>query len=301
MNEEFSEPFPETEEEEVYKKRGQFRAVVRRFARNKTARVGFVLMVIILIAVFTAGLYLNYQHDAIRQDMGSRLMGPSWAHLFGTDQYGRDVFARVIFGGRTSLLTALCVIATSTTLGCVIGSIAAYYGSWTDNIIMRVNDVLYAIPETLLAVCIVAALGGGMVNLGIACVMTVTPGSVRLFRSWIAPLKQQDFVEAARACGTTNWRIITRHILPNTLGPIIVQATLHLALTIIAVAGLSYIGLGVQSPTPEWGAMLSEAREYMRDYPYLVIFPGLAILISTLSLNMIGDGFRDALDPKLKH
>ena len=294
-----AEEFSDVQNE--YKKRSQFRAIARRFARNKTARIGLVVMLIILVAIFSADLYLNYQADAIYQNMSIRLSGPSKEHWFGTDYYGRDLFARIIYGGRISLLTALCVIAASTTLGCIIGAAAAYYGSRTDNIIMRVNDVFYAIPETLLAVCIVAALGGGMFNLGIACILTVTPGSIRLFRSWVAPLKEQDFVEAARACGTSNWRILKRHIIPNTLGPIIVHATLHLAYTIIAVAGLSYIGLGVQSPTPEWGAMLSEAREYMRDYPYLVIVPGLAILISTLSLNMIGDGLRDALDPKLKH
>jgi peptide/nickel transport system permease protein len=252
------------------------------------AMVGLVFLVIIFVAIFSADLYLNYQEDAIYQNMDARLMGPSGDYWFGTDQYGRDLFARIIYGGRTSLLTALCVIAASSTLGCIIGSIAGYSAVWKDNIIMRINDVFYAIPETLLAICIVAALGGGMFNLGIACVMTVTPGSVRLFRSWVMPLKEQDFVEAARACGTSDLRILLRHILPNTLGPIIVQATLNLALTIIAVAGLSYIGLGVQSPTPEWGAMLSEAKEYMRDYPYLVIIPGLAILISTLSLNLIG-------------
>ena len=299
MNEGLTEQYSESSE--VYKKRSQFGAICRRFARNKTAMVGLVMMVIILVAIFAADLYLDYQNDAIYQDMGSRLTGPTKQHWFGTDQYGRDMFARIIYGGRTSLLTALSVIGTSTILGCIIGSVAAYFGSRTDNVIMRVNDVLYAIPETLLAVCIVAALGGGMFNLGIACILTVTPGNVRLFRSWVAPLKEQDFIEAARACGTSDWRILTRHILPNTLGPIIVQATLHLALTIIAVAGLSYIGLGVQSPTPEWGAMLSEAREYMRDNPYLVIIPGAAILLSTVSLNMIGDGLRDALDPKLKH
>ena len=301
MDQGFTEQFPEPEADEEYKKRSQFTAICRRFVRNKTAMVGLVLMVIILLAVFSADLYLDYQNDAIYQNMVARLSGQSAGNWLGTDQYGRDMFARIIFGGRTSLLTALCVIAASTTFGCIIGSIAAYYGSLTDNIIMRIVDVLYAIPETLLAVCIVAAMGGGMVNLGIACILTVTPGSVRLFRSWVAPLKEQDFIEAARACGTSDWRILTRHILPNTLGPIIVQATLHLALTIIAVAGLSYIGLGVQSPTPEWGAMLSEAREYMRDYPHLVLIPGIAILLSTLSLNMVGDGLRDALDPKLRH
>ena len=285
---------------EFRKRNSQFKLKCLRFSRNKLAMIGLVLLVFLMIAVLAAPLYISYDR-VVTQRIVDRFQSPSSEHIFGTDQFGRDLFARIIYGGRTSLLTALCVIAASTTLGCIIGSIAAYYGSHTDNIIMRVVDVLYAIPETLLAVCIVAALGGGMVNLGIACILTVTPGSVRLFRSWVAPLKEQDFIEAARACGTSDWRILTRHILPNTLGPIIVQATLHLALTIIAVAGLSYIGLGVQSPTPEWGAMLSEAREYMRDYPHLVIIPGIAILLSTLSLNMIGDGLRDALDPKLKH
>ena len=186
-------------------------------------------------------------------------------------------------------------------IGAIVGAIAGYYGGMVDNIVMRVNDVFYSIPYTLMAICIAATLGGGMVNLCLACVIAVTPGNIRMFRAWIMPLKESDYIEAARAYGTRDRRILLRHIIPNTLGPIIVQATLNLAGTIIAVAGLSYIGLGVQSPTPEWGAMLSEAREYMRDYPYLVIFPGLAILISTLSLNLVGDGLRDALDPRLKN
>ena len=285
----------------LYRKRSQFRSVVRRFTKNKSAMAGLVLFLIVALACLLAGVYMNYELRAIGQNIGDRLLGPNSSNWFGTDQYGRDQFARVVFGGRTSLVTALCVIVIATALGAAIGAIAGYYGGVADNAIMRVNDIFYSIPYTLMAVCIVASLGGGMLNLAIACVVAIVPGNVRLFRAWVMPLKGQDFIEAARSYGTKDRRVLTRHIIPNTLGPIIVQATLHVAATVIAVAGLSYIGLGVKAPTPEWGAMLSESQAYMRDYPYLVLIPGLAILVSTLSLNLIGDGLRDALDPKMKY
>lgn len=287
--------------ERTYKKRSQMGSVTRRFMRNKSAMVGLVVFLIIALACFGANVYMNYQAAAIKQNMQERFQSPSSANWFGTDQYGRDQFARVIFGGQTSLATALCVIIIATIAGAIIGAIAGYFGGMTDSVIMRTNDIFYSIPYTLMAVCIVASLGGGMFNLAIACIVAIVPGNVRLFRAWIMPMKEQDFVEAARAYGTGSRRVLTHHIIPNTLGPIIVQATLHLAGTVIAVAGLSYIGLGVRSPTPEWGAMLSESQGYMRNYPYLVIIPGFAILISTLALNLVGDGLRDALDPKMKY
>jgi len=284
-----------------YKKRSQFKSVVKRFVKNKTAMIGlFVFLAVLCICIFS-GLYMDYNNNAIHQDLMVRFQGPSAEHWFGTDQYGRDLFARVIFGGRTSLVTAMVVIFVATMLGSLFGSLAGYYGGMTDMVIMRIADVFYSIPYTLMAVCIVSSLGGGMVNLAIACIVAVTPANIRLFRSWVMPLKNQDYIDAAKAYGTKNRRILTKHIIPNTLGPIVVQATLQMAITIIEVAGLSYIGLGVQAPAPEWGAMLSEARQYMRDYPYLVLLPGCAILISTLALNLVGDGFRDALDPKLKN
>ena len=285
----------------TYKKRSQMGSVVRRFMRNKSAMVGLIVFLLIAMVCFGAGVYMNYQATAIKQNMQERFQSPSTSSWFGTDQYGRDQFARVIFGGRTSLATALCVIIIATIVGAIIGAVAGYFGGMTDSVIMRTNDVFYSIPYTLMAVCIVASLGGGMFNLAIACIVAIVPGNVRLFRAWIMPMKEQDFVEAARAYGTGSRRVLTHHIIPNTLGPIIVQATLHLAGTVIAVAGLSYIGLGVRSPTPEWGAMLSESQGYMRNYPYLVIIPGLAILVSTLALNLVGDGLRDALDPKMKY
>ena len=285
---------------EVYKKRSQFVSICKRFAKNKMAMVGLVIFVLLMLMVIFCDCFFDYQQDAIKQHMKERLQFPSAAHPFGTDQYGRDVLARVVYGARISLLASLVIISISTILGAFFGSVAAYWGGWIDNVIMRVMDVFYALPFNLLAICIVASIGGGIVNLGLACVVGVVPGFTRIFRSAILPVRSQEYVEAARACGTGSMRILTKHILPNALGPIIVQATLNLAVTILAIAGLSYIGLGIESPTPEWGAMLSEGREYMRNFPYLVIFPGLAILISALSLNLMGDGLRDALDPKLK-
>lgn len=285
---------------EVYKKRSQVKSICRRFAKNKMAMVGLVIFVFLLIMVLTCDVFFDYQNDAINQNISQRLQSPSAAHPFGTDQYGRDVLARIVYGARISLVASLCIISVATVLGALLGSVAAYYGGWVDNIIMRVMDVFYALPFNLMAICIVASIGGGIVNLGIACVVGVVPGFTRIFRSAILPIREQEYVEAAKACGTGTGRILVKHIIPNAMGPIIVQATLNLAITILAIAGLSYIGLGIESPTPEWGAMLSEGREFMRNYPYLVIFPGLAILVSALSLNLMGDGLRDALDPKLK-
>ena len=166
---------------------------------------------------------------------------------------------------------------------------------------MRINDVVYALPFQLMAICVVASLGWGIVNLGTACVVGVVPGFARIFRSAILPIKSQEFIEAAKACGSKDGRILLKHIIPNAMGPIIVQATLNLAVTMLAISGLSYIGLGIESPMPEWGVMLSEGTTYMRDYPYLVLIPGFAIVVAAMALNLIGDGMRDALDPKLKN
>lgn len=287
--------------ENVYKKRSQLGSVCRRFAKSRTAMAGLVILVLLVLTALCYPLFLDYAQDVVGQNIRERLQTPNLAHPFGTDQYGRDVLARVIWGTRISLSASLVIITVATVFGALFGALAAYYGGKVDNLIMRMMDVFYALPFNLMAICIVASLGNGIFNLGLACVIGVIPGFTRVFRSAILPIRNQEYIEAARACNTTDWRILTKHILPNALGPIIVQATLNLVITILAIAGLSFIGLGIQSPTPEWGAMLSEGREQMRNYPYLVIFPGLAIMVSAMSLNLIGDGFRDALDPKLKN
>lgn len=290
-----------SDKQNVYKKRSQLAGICHRFVKNKTAMIGLIMLAIIVILAVTAPLFVSYKGEVVKQNIRIRLQSPSWEHPFGTDQFGRDVLKRIVWGARISLSCSLVVITIATALGALFGSVAAYFGGKVDNIIMRIMDVFYALPFNLMAICVVASLGNSIVNLGLACVVGVTPGFVRIFRSAILPIRGQEYIEAARACNTSHWRIITKHILPNALGPIIVQATLNLAVTIIAIAGLSYIGLGVEAPTPEWGTMLSDGREYMRQYPYLVIFPGLAIMLSAMSLNLIGDGLRDALDPKMKN
>ncbi|MDD3410060.1 MAG: ABC transporter permease [Eubacteriales bacterium] len=290
-----------TPETGSYKKRSQLGSICRRYAKSKTAMVGLIILIILALMALLCPLFISYSGDVIKQNMRARLQGPSLEHLFGTDQYGRDVLARVIWGTRISLSASLIIISIATVFGALFGALAAYYGGKVDNIIMRVMDIFYALPFNLMAICIVASLGNGMFNLGMACVIGVIPGFTRVFRAAILPIRNQEYIEAAKACNTSDWRILTKHILPNAMGPIIVQATLNLAITILAIAGLSYIGLGVESPTPEWGTMLSDGREYMRNYPYLVIFPGLAIMVAAMSLNLIGDGLRDALDPKLKN
>ncbi|MDR2670452.1 MAG: ABC transporter permease [Oscillospiraceae bacterium] len=283
------------------KKRSRLTTVALRFKKNRMAMFGLAVLLILLAVAASADLFLDYARDAVAQNMSERLQGPGPGHWFGTDQYGRDIFARIVYGARISLSMSLLVISVSTVLGAAIGGAAAFYGGRLDNLLMRVVDVFYAVPFNLLAICIVASLGSGLVNLAIACIVGVVPGFARIFRASIMPVKEQEFIEAARACGTKNRRIFLRHVLPNAVGPIIVQATLHLAQTILAISGLSYIGLGIESPMPEWGAMLSEGKNFFRDFPHLVLIPGVAIISAAMSLNLIGDGLRDALDPKLKN
>ncbi len=262
---------------------------------------GLVMLVMMVLCAVFADFIVNYEADAVSQDMKIRLMSPNREHIFGTDQYGRDIFARIIFGARISLMVGLATVSLSLTAGAIIGAAAGYYGGKADNILMRIMGVLLAIPGLLMALAVVAALGPGLVNLIIANSITRVPQFARVVRSAILSIKEQEFIEAAKACGTKDSRIILRHILPNAIGPIIVQATLNMGTTILGIAALSFIGLGIQPPTPEWGSMLSDARSQMRYYPYLVVVPGIAIMLAVMSFNLIGDGLRDSLDPKLKN
>lgn len=283
------------------KKNSQLKSIFKRYMKNRLAVFGLVLFVVLIVLALGAGLFANYEADAITQNMKERLKPPGAGHLFGTDRYGRDVFARVLFGGRISLLVGTLTILVSLTFGSIIGATAGYYGGKVDNILMRVMDVFLAIPSILLAISIVAALGNGMTNLMIALSVSSVPRFARIVRSSILTVKGQDFVEAARAYGCRNSKIILYHILPNAIGPIIVQATLSMASTILMISSLSFVGLGLPSSIPEWGAMLSEAKEFMRYDPYLILFPGIAIVLAVVAFNLIGDGLRDALDPKLRN
>lgn len=283
------------------KKRSQIKSICYRYKKNKLAMIGlFMLIIMIFIAIF-ADFIVDYEKDAVTQNLKNRFKLPNKENLFGTDQYGRDIFARIIFGSRISLFVGLVTISISLALGSVIGAIAGYYGGRVDNGLMRLMDIFLAIPSYLLAISIVAALGIGLVNLLIAISVAQIPRFARIVRSSILPIREQEFIEAAKACGTKNSRIIIKHILPNAIGPIIVQATLNMAQTILTIAALSFIGLGVQPPAPEWGSMLADGKSQMRHYPHLVVIPGIAIVMAVMSLNLIGDGLRDALDPRLKN
>ena len=253
----------------------------------------------ILIAV-CADLLADYDTAVIGQNMAERLQGPSASHWFGTDQFGRDVLARIIHGSRLSLSLSIIAMTVAVAIGSCIGAVAGYYGGRVDDVLMRLMDILLAIPPMLMSISIVAALGQSMVNLLIALAIAYIPVFARVIRSTILSIKGQEFVEAARACGTGNARIILRHIIPNAIGPIIVEATLTMGAAILIISSLSFMGLGIQPPAPEWGTMLYEGRDVIRNDPYLVIFPGAAIALAVMSLNLLGDGLRDALDPRLK-
>lgn len=285
----------------IIKKRSQLKTIWLQYKKNKLAMFGLALFLALVLVAVTSGLYLDYDTQVIEQHMKERLQPPSSEHWFGTDQYGRDMFARVVWGTRISLFVGVFTVAIALTVGSLFGALAGYYGGRVDNVLMRIMDVFLAMPGTILAVAIVGALGPGLFNVLLAMAISRIPQFARIVRSAIISIRGQEFIEAAKACGTRDSRIILRHIMPNAVGPIVVQVTLHMATTILGVAGLSFIGLGIEPPTPEWGSMLAEAKEQMRYHPYLMVSPGIAIGLAVLSLNLIGDGLRDALDPRLKN
>ena len=278
-----------------------WQGVWKRLRKNKLAVIGMIIFIAMLLVAVFADVIVDYEQDVVRQDSKIRLQAPSSEHWFGTDNYGRDIFARIIYGGRISIFIGLTTIAVSLIGGGLVGAIAGYYGGRLDNLLMRITDMFLAIPPILLAIAVIAAVGSGIMNLIIALCVSGMPGYARLFRATVLTLRSEEYIEASKAVGAKDRWIISRHIVPNAIGPIIVQATLGIANTIIAAASLSFVGLGIQPPAPEWGAMLSEGKEFMRYSPHTVIFPGIAIIITVLALNLLGDGLRDALDPRLKN
>jgi peptide/nickel transport system permease protein len=271
---------------------------MKRLSKNKIAMTGLVIILILFLLAILSPWIMPYKYDAM--NMLERFQGPSLQHLCGTDDMGRDIFSRLLYGARASLSLGFLATIISTVVGMVIGSIVGYFGGIVDTIIMRLVDILQAIPGILLAIAISACLGSGFMNTVIALSIGGIPMTVRLLRGSIMGVRKMEYLEAAQTINCSVPRTIIKHILPNSISPIIVSVTMGIGNTILMAASLSYIGLGVQPPTPEWGAMLSAARTYMRDYPHMVLFPGIAIALVVLSLNMLGDGLRDALDPKLK-
>ena len=282
------------------KRNSQIKEIWRRYKKSKIAMLGLVLLIFVLAIAIFADIIVPYE-EAITQDPANRLQEPSGEHWFGTDELGRDVFARVVHGSRYSLWIGVSTSIFSLIIGGLLGAVAGYYGKTIDNVIMRLTDVVMTVPPILLSLAVVAALGANLTNLLIAITVSCIPNMVRMVRSTVLTVIDNDYIEAAKSYGSSDMRVILRYVIPNALGPIIVTTTMNVAAMILSASGLSFLGMGVQPPSPEWGALLSDARQYMFNAPYLLYFPGLFIVIAALSFNLAGDGLRDALDPKLKN
>jgi len=283
---------------EPAKRKSQWAEVWKRLIKNKAAIAGMIVIIILLLTAIFADFIAPYGYET--QFLDNTKAAPNADNWFGTDNFGRDIFSRVVYGSRISIQVGFIAVGVAMVVGGILGSISGYYSGRIDNVIMRLMDVLLAIPGILLAIAIAAALGPGLVNVMIAVGIASIPRYARIVRASVLSLRDQEFVEAAKAVGANDFRIITKYILPNCMAPIIVQGTLGVAEAILSAAGLSFIGLGIQPPIPEWGAMLSTARIYIRDAWWMAIFPGLAIMFTIFGLNLLGDGLRDALDPRLK-
>ena len=287
---------PQKNQEE--KKYSFTKDTLKRLSRNKLAMAGIIILAILILGAIFAPLIAPY--DYAEQNIVDAYMAPCAAHIFGTDEFGRDIFSRILLGARLSLIIGFIAVAIAIIVGGLLGALAGYYQKWVDSVIMRFMDILMSIPQLLLAIAITAVMGSSIINLMIAVGIAAIPGYSRIVRASVLSIHDQEFVEGARAVGTSDFKIIIKHILPNCLAPIIVKATLDVAICILSAAGMSFIGIGLQPPSPEWGAMLADARYYIRDFPYMALFPGLCIALTIFSLNVLGDGLRDALDPKLR-
>lgn len=283
---------------EEIKQESFWASVGKRLLQNKMAVIGMTILGIIIFAAIFAPYIAP--HDPIKQNILARYKAPSSRYLLGTDELGRDILSRIIYGARYSLLIGVISISIALLLGIFLGVVAGYFGGRIDLLLMRLVDILLAFPYILLAIAIVAILGPDLQNAMLAISIVNVPRFARIIRSSVLTIKENEFIQAAKALGASDLRIIVRHLLPNCLGPLIVQSTLSMASAILSAAGLSFLGLGAQPPTPEWGAMLSDARSALQIAPWVVTFPGLAIMLNVLGFNLLGDGLRDALDPKLK-
>lgn len=267
---------------------------------KKSAIIGMVIFLLLILVALSAGFLVDYETDVVTPHIVDRLQGPSWEHPFGTDDMGRDVLCRMIYGARISLGVAFASVAFQLLVGTMFGAVSGFYGGLVDDVMMRINDVFASIPNLLMAITIATALGHSISNMILAIGIAGTPALVRIVRAAVMTVKDQEFVEAGRALGGNDMQIIISHLLPNCVAPIIVQCTLRIATAILATSSLSFLGIGIKPPTPEWGNMLSGGREFLRNAQHITLFPGLAIVITILSINLMGDGLRDALDPKLK-
>jgi peptide/nickel transport system permease protein len=281
---------------ETKKRKGN--EVWRRLKKNKVAVVSLaIILLVFLIAIF-APLIAPYSYEELS---GGSLEGSSSAHLLGTDRVGRDVLSRLLYGARQSLQMGVYSITGAAVVGVLIGAVAGYYGGFTDNLIMRILDLFQGIPMFLLTVTLAAVLGPSLRNAIIAIGIGMIPGFARLMRASLLSVREMEYIEAAKSINASDFRIIYRHIIPNAIAPIIVSFTMSMGIAVLSGSALSFIGLGAQPPTPEWGAMISDARSFMRSQPQLALYPGVCVMITVLAFNLLGDGLRDALDPRLKN
>ena len=283
-----------------YKKRSSLGMIWHQLKKNKGAIIGLVLILLVIILALCAPLIYDYKQDIVKNHVRERMLYPSREHPFGTDDLGRDILARVIWGARYSLAVGVVAVMFALVVGVSLGAVAGYVGGVFEDIVMRVCDIFSSIPSVLLAIAVVSAMGKSTINLMIAVGLASSAPFTRVARAAVLVVRDEEYIEAAKAIGMRDVQIIFEHILPNCVSQIIVQATLRVGSAIISAAQLSFLGLGVPAPAPDWGAMLSSGRQFIRDYSYMTLFPGLAIMLCVLSLNLLGDGLRDALDPKLK-
>ena len=286
---------------EDLKKRSQFWDIWRRLRRNKLAMLGLIIVLVLVLSAIFANFIAPY--DYAQQDLTNMKAWPSREHLLGTDDYGRDILSRIIYGGRVSLLVAILSIVFGLIVGGILGISAGYFGGIYDGTVMRIMDIVMAIPGFLLAVCISAALGSGVLNTAIAIGIGCVPGYARLLRALVLSIREQEYVEAARATGASDLRIMFRQIVPNILSPVIVESTLRIGGCILMISSLSFIGLGVQPPTPEWGNILNNGMDNLYEFAtrwHVIVFPALFIILTMLAFNLLGDGLRDAMDPRMR-
>lgn len=282
----------------IYQRRSQWKVIRKKFKRNKRATFGlYMTMLVILVAIFARWLS---PYDPLEQNLNIILNTPSFSHPFGTDEYGRDILSRVIYGIQISLMVGVFGVLISIFLGVTLGTLSGYFGGKTDMFIMRIMDIFMAFPSFLLAISIVSVLGPGMVNVMIAIGIFSVPNFARISRSSVLSVNNKEYIEAAKSMGASDKRIIFKHVIPNSITPIIVLSTMRIATAILTASGLSFLGMGAQPPTPELGAMLNGGREFLRTAPHVCTIPGFVIMFIVLSFNMLGDGIRDALDPKMK-
>lgn len=289
---------PENNAAAVEKPESQLRAMWYSLLEDKAAMAGLILIAFLALVAIFGPLIMPY--DPNRSNLQTSFLPPSMSHWFGTDQLGRDILSRIISGARISLTVGITAVSISLSIGVVLGSIAGYRGGWIDTIIMRVMDMMLAIPSILLAIAFMAALGKGIDKAVIAIGLVSIPEYARIVRGSILSVKENDYVQAARVVGDKSGRIIFRHILPNVLSSIVVRATLGISTAVLDTAALGFLGLGVQPPQAEWGDMLGRSRSFIFSAPYTLIFPGIAITLTVLAFNLLGDGLRDALDPKAR-